>query len=205
MAKFDFEKLSANLPDAFRRSPDSNNYKLLQVEKYIIDAVNDVLTSVFDILDIDNAKGVVLDMYGAKHQVPRGKSTDKQYLLRIKSKIARSLCEGDRNSVADAVAYILSADATQVQIRSGAETGTAELVDIPLHLLIEANVSPSEIDDLLGVLLPEGVRLTGTQYSGTFEFSDTDDDYDADAGFADISGTIGGYFGLLSKEALQEV
>ena len=51
---------------------------------------------------------------------------------------------------------------------------------------------------MIEAMLAEGVHLSYYEFSGTFEFSGTDDDYDESKGFADVEGSIGGYFGLLN-------
>ena len=199
MAVFKYGNFAANLPDAFAKSDESNNYKLLAVEKYIYDAVLDVINGVHDVTDIDRATGAALDMHGDIHQIKRGTSNDTQYRIRIKGKIAQSLCDGSRDSIADALAYILSSDNSKVKITTGDETGTVNVIEIPLELLFTANFTPDEINDIIGALLPEGVHLGDIGYSGTFEFSAVDTEYDEDKGFADESGSIGGFFGLLDN------
>lgn len=199
MAAFKYYNFAANLPDAFSKGEDSNNYKLLAVEKYVYDAIMAVINGVYDITDIDQATGAALDMHGDIHQIKRGKSNDTQYRIRIKGKIAQSLCDGSRDSVAEALAYILSSDTSKVKIATGEETGTVDVIEIPLELLFIANFTTDEINNIVNDLLPEGVRLGDIEYSGTFEFSVADNEYDADKGFADEGGSIGGFFGLLDN------
>lgn len=196
--EFNFDNLVLNLPDAYKKTPESNNYKLLLVEKHIYNGIQSMLQTIFDSLDIDNASGAALDMWGQRQNVPRGASDDVQYRIRIKAAIAQSLCDGSRNSVADALAYMLSTDTSKIKIKDGEQTGLVHLVDIPLTLLVEGGFTTDQVIALIESMLAEGVRLSAYEFSGTFEFSNTDNEYDEDKGFADTSGTIGGYLGLLN-------
>lgn len=199
MAKFNYDDFVANLPDAYRKDNESNNYKLLSVDRYIYEGIYSMIVSVYNALDVDKATGKALDMLGRKQGVKRGTSTDEQYRIRIKGKIAQSLCDGSRDSVAAAIAYILSADTSQVKLKTGEETGKVDLLGIPLKLLYAAKFSPEEINNLLDELLPEGVHLNDVQYVGTFTYGsiETQGEYTPDTGYGNIEQTIGGYYGLI--------
>lgn len=196
--EFNFDNLVLNLPDAYKKTPESNNHKLLLVEKHIYNGIRSMLQTIFDSLDIDNASGAALDMWGQRQNVPRGSSDDTQYRIRIKANIAQSLCDGSRNSVADALAYMLSTDTSKIKIKDGEQTGLVHLIDIPLTLLVDGGFTTDQIIAMIEAMLAEGVHLSYYEFSGTFEFSGTDDDYDESKGFADVEGSIGGYFGLLN-------
>ena len=200
MTEFNYENLVKNLPDAFRKDTDSNNYKLFLLIKKIYDKKYSTSQSVFDILDIDNAKGAVLDMYGERFNLKRGPSNDMQYLIRLKSKISQSLSDGSRDSIAKALAYVLSSTTDKIQIKSGNTTGSVHLVDIPLHLLLEANFTTEQIIKMIDELLSVGVHVSQAEFSGTFEFGESMSDYDETKGFADLEQTIGGYFGLVNTQ-----
>ena len=196
--KFDYDNFAYNLPDAFQKDPDSDNYKLLAVEKYICDAIMQIMSDIYDITDIDKATGAALDMHGARHQILRGSSDDTQYRIRIKGKIAQSLCDGSRDSVAEAVAFILSSDTSQIQLRTK-EQGKVELLGIPVELLIDAGFTTEQINDMLNALFPTGVVLEDVQYIGTFEYGsiDTASEYAPDNGYGNVEQTIGGFYGLI--------
>lgn len=195
MAIFNFDELASNLPDAFRQDKDSNNYKLLLVEKHIYYKINAMLQSVFDILDIDNATGKTLDMYGERLNLKRGAATDAQYLIRLKSAISQSMSDGSRDSVAKALAFVLSSTPDKIKLKSIGDN-TVKLLDLPMSVVIKAGLTNDEITEIVSKMLPPCVEVKA-DFTGTFEFSDTDNDYDENGGFADLDGNFGGYFGLL--------
>lgn len=200
MTAFNYENLSANLPYAFKKDRVSNNYKLLEVEKHIYSKIEEMFKSVYSILDLSNAYGKTLDMYGERVCLERGNATDEQYRIRIKSKIAQNLCDGSRESIAAALAYILQCNTNRIQIVTGDSTGKVEMIGIPLENLYTAGFNTDEITDLINSLFITNVRLDVVNYLGTFEFSASSDEYDEYKGFADETGTIGGFFGLIDFE-----
>lgn len=200
MTDFNWDSLVSNLPDTFRQDENSNNYKLFLVEQYIYKKIHDMLQSVFNILDIDNATGKTLDEYGERLNLKRGKLTDLQYLIQLKAKIAQSLCDGSRDSVVKALAYVLSSTTDKMKLVEGDKKNTIKIKDIPLTLLFEAGFTADQITAMIEELLPVGVHVSQAEFSGTFEFGQSENEQDNTKGFADESGTIGGYFGLLNVE-----
>lgn len=198
MASFNWDQLVSNLPDTFCQDENSNNYKLFMIEQQIYKKIYDMLQSVFNILDIDNATGETLDMYGKRLNLKRGNLNDLQYLIQLKAKIAQSLCDGSRDSVANALAYVLSSTADKMKLVEGEKKNTIKIKDIPLTLLFEAEFTADQITAMIEELLPVGVHVAQAEFSGTFEFAETENEQDEAKGFADDEGTIGGYFGLLN-------
>lgn len=197
MAVFNYENFEKNLPDAFRKDKDSNNYKLLLVDKHILDKIHLMLESIYGILDIDNATGETLDLYGTRLNLRRGTLTDAQYLIRLKAKIAQSFSDGSRDSVAKALAFVLSSTSNKIKITSIGDN-TVRLVDLPMSMLTGAKISTDEIISMVKDMLPQGISVKA-DFTGTFEFAETEGEYDKDKGFADIDGTVGGYLGLLQE------
>ena len=201
MAKFNFDDFAANLPDAFRKDKDSNNYKLLQIEKYIYDKIYNMLYSVDNVLDIDNTTGKALDeIWGSRLNLKRGALNDTQYRIRLKARIAQSLSDGSRDSVANALAYVLSSTADRIKLKcDDIKINTINIVDIPMALLTEAKFSADEITQMVEDLLAVGIHVSQANFSGTFEFAENETTYDESKGFANDAGTIGGYLGLLME------
>lgn len=195
MAIFNYENFEKNLPDAFRKDKDSNNYKLLLVDKHIYDKIDAMFQSIYRILDIDNATGKTLDWYGTRLNLKRGTLTDAQYLIRLKAKIAQSFSDGSRDSVAKALAFVLSSTPDKIKLKS-LGNNTVQIMDLPMTVLSEARISGEEITAIVKDMLPQGISVKA-EFGGTFEFARNDGEYDANSGFADINGTVGGYFGLL--------
>lgn len=199
MANFNYDNLAANLPDAFAKDKNSNNYKLLKIEKFIYDRTLQIITSINDILDIDNATGATLDAYGKGLRVARGTLTDDQYRIRIKAKRAQARCDGTRDSVAEALAYVLSTDTSRIKIKSGNVTGDVILLDIPLETLKKAEFSTEQINEMINEMLPQGVSLSSSYYSGTFRLGATWGEKSAEKGLGNIEGTTGGTLGLVTR------
>ena len=88
------ENLVKNLPDAYKKTTDSNNFKILEVERLALSDVRASLQEVANILDINNAKGKTLDLYGERVGQARGLADDDKYLLMIKAKLMRNLSNG---------------------------------------------------------------------------------------------------------------
>ena len=205
MAEFKFDNLVSNLPDSFAKSKDSNNYKLLATEKYISDIIYNDIQDLFNALDIDNASGKVLDMYGGRLGINRGAMTDEQYLIMLKAKIAQNLSDGTRESISNVLSFILECQTADIQIRSGTNTGEVIIENIPLLLLINAGFDIEQIIGIVNIILPVGVKVASHSFSGTFEFGSAENEYDQNKGFADDDMTIGGYFGIettMEQEAL---
>ena len=201
MAKFNFDDFAANLPDAFRKDKDSNNYKLLQIEKHIYDKIYNMLYSVDNVLDIDNTTGKALDeIWGSRLNLKRGALNDTQYRIRLKARIAQRLSDGSRDSIANALAYVLSRTADRIKLKcDDTKINTINIVDIPMALLTEAKFSADEITQMVEDLLAAGIHVSQANFSGTFEFAENETTYDESKGFADDAGIIGGYLGLLME------
>jgi hypothetical protein len=216
MAIFNFDDFEKNLPDAFRKDKESNNYKLLKVEKHIYDLIGAMFQSIYNILDIDNATGAVLDDYSSRLNVKRTtdehlralfesgeiteeeyrKKSDAQYLIRLKSAISKSFSDGTRDSIAKALAFVLSSSTDRIKLVEG-EDNSVHIVDLPMSVLFDAGFTSAQIVKMVEDMLPEGVTVATAEFTGTFEFSELYEIDEDNTGFADIEGTMGGSFGLL--------
>lgn len=198
---FDRDDLARNLPDVYRKDAESNNAKLLAIEKGETDTMRAELEAVDDSLDINRATGSTLDLYGAMIGQERGAATDEQYRTLIRAKILRNLAGTDYNSIVYAIASALDgASATDIVLVE--ETPCTVRVDaLPYSVLNGSNIDLPTAMAIIRRLMPAGVRLESVGFSGTFEFGTEATDYDADAGFGDVEQTIGGYFGLIADGA----
>lgn len=204
MKQFQEEHVN-NLPDAYRKDADSNNYKILQIEKVAVSDLKAVLENIKEILDINNAYGKTLDMYGERVGQGRGVASDEQYLLLIKSKIIQNLSNGTRQNVVKGLCYTLNCKPSQIVITDG-EDCSVNVLSIPLETITKAEMTTSQVLALIKRMLPAGVKLESFLFEGTFEFSDAEDDYDEEKGFCDIEGgTLGGYLGVTSGDTTDTV
>ncbi len=199
MAKsMNYKNLEKNLPDAFYKGSDGNNYKILQICRKGHEGIEEAARGVFDCFNIANAEGQVLDdIYGARANLARGELDDAQYIIRLKGKMMQNTVDGSFGGLVAALAFVLSCDESEILLQENGD-GTVSILNIPLGVLTAAGFGSDEIVELIEAMLPVSVKVSEYGFSGTFEFSDAIDEYDEDAGFADDDSTIGGYLGLFA-------
>ena len=206
MAEFYFDNLAKNLPDVYKKDTSSNNFKILEIERTANVDLRSFLDEITAILNVDNASGATLDMYGQKYGQARGKATDAQYRIMIKSKISRTWCNGSYKSIVDAIAKTFNCSVDDILL---SEKGVmAVSVDsLPMSAIIQAGFGTAQAERIIKNLLPVGVALESVLFEGTFEFGETENEYDESAGFSEAeNGTVGGYLGWTgSQETLDEL
>lgn len=193
--------LAKNLTDAFLKPSDSNNYKILEIERGQIEAYIDDLREIYSMLNIDVAYGATLDRYGERVGVPRGDATDEQYRVMIKAKIMRSLGNGTYPSVIKSLCATFNSEVDETDIYESDIPCTVENAILPFRALQESGMTMEQIIELIQTLLPITVTLGALDLTGTFEFSEIDDEHDELKGFANDDGSIGGYFGCTSRDS----
>lgn len=201
MLQFHFDNLAKNLPDAYRKDSESNNFKILEIERRANNEMREMLEEIAKTFDIDKATGATLDLYGKRFGQPRGKATDDQYRMMIKSKIVRGLSSGSYKDIVDAICYTFDCDKSEILLVDGATPSSVRLEQAPLEAVIRAGFSTRQAEQIVASLLPITVTLEYASLEGTFEFSDSETDYDETAGFAETeNGEIGGYLGWTGSE-----
>ena len=229
MAEFYFDNLAKNLPDVYQKHAEfkcvcgnvwrstnrqcpkcgatsseiirentSNNFKILEIERTANNDLRSFLDEIASILDINNATGATLDMYGKKYGQARGKATDAQYRTMILSKNGRSWCNGSYKDVVDALAQTFNCSVDDILI---SEVGVMAVT------LEKIPFSTRQAELMVKNLLPVGVSLKSVLFEGTFEFAETEGEYDKSAGFSEAeNGEIGGYLGWTgSQESIDEL
>ena len=205
MAEFN-ENLVKNLPDAYRKTPNSNNYKILEIERRTVNEIREDLRQVANILDINNATGKTLDLYGERVGQARGIATDDKYILMIKAKIMRNLSNGSHASIINAICATMACEPSQVIVTDGEEPYSVVITALPLEAINKAGLTTPQTLAIIKSLLPVGVKLTSFLFDGTFEFAASENEYDTEAGFCDIEGgTIGGYLGLTEADISDDI
>ena len=199
MKEFAYKNPEYNLSAAFKKALDSNNYKLLHINSESKSGIEQTFDDLNRLLDIDNADGVYLDMYGKMFNVKRGQDSDDKYRIQIKSKIGQNFTDGRHEKIIEILAFVLQCDTSDINLKNGETTGSVVLEDIPLNVRITAGFDTSRVNSLIEDLLPVGVTLTSFVYSGTFEFGTGENEQDNTKGFANADGTIGGYLGLVEN------
>ena len=150
--------------------------------------------------DIDKAEGTTLDRIGENVGQPRGAATDEIYRILIKSKIARNLSKGDINTIITVLSTALDTDPSEIKIVElyndpiAPEPAAISIIKLPLRKINEAGMNPAQFARIVQRTVAAGVRVGIIETDGTFEFQN-DGEYDINAGFADLAGTIGGTLG----------
>ena len=183
----------------YRKDAASNNAKILEIEKVSLDQLRSAISEVYESLDLNNAYGKTLDLFGNMIGQRRGKATDEQYRILIKSKIARNHADADFNSIIRAICITFDCEPTDIIFTELDEPCKVTLDGLPISQLNKSNIDMATAVAIINALMPVGVFMESMNFSGTFEFSGgTELEYDADVGFGNEEQTIGGYLGLLS-------
>ena len=135
ITRFNAENLVKNLPDAYAKGSESNNRKILDIEKSAADSLRQSITAIYDSLDLDKATGKTLDMYGEIVGQERGRATDEQYRVLIKSRIVRNLANGDYNSIVHAIAITLGCQPTEISLIELEDPCKVQLGELPYSIL----------------------------------------------------------------------
>lgn len=192
MRYFNKTNHAKNLPDTYRKDVNSNNYKILETERDACEVLRKTLNEVYGILDIDNATGETLDMYGERIGQPRGNTTDEQYIILLKAKIMRNLSNGSYKGVCRAVCATFACRENSIKFEDVYAKCTVRATVFPMNEINEAGFTAAQALAIIKSLLPVCVTLEPIVVDGTFEFADTEGVIDDEAGFADDNGTIGG-------------
>lgn len=199
MKQFNNENYVKNLPDIYEKSATSNNAKILQIEKEAITGLNTDIEAIFNSLDIDNATGKTLDLYGEIYEQPRGLATDAQYRLMIKSQIMRNISGGDYKSVVRAMCTTFNCSPSEILFKEiEGKPCTVELAVLPVNVINKAGLTISQTIAIVERLLPAGIRLEQYSFKGTFMVADEDYIETTTNGLASDDGKIqGGYLGTI--------
>lgn len=202
MAQFHFDNLAKNLPDAYKKDSKSNNFKILEIERRANNDLRQTLEEIEGMLDIDKATGATLDLYGKRFGQPRGKASDSQYRMMIKSKIVRGLSSGSYKDVVDALCFTFGCNTSDILIVESPEIPMVVTVErAPLEHIIRAGFSTEQAMQLIKSLLPVCITLESAVFNGTFAFGENEGEYNAEQGFGETTdGEIGGYLGWMSSE-----
>ncbi len=188
-----------NLPDSYDKSADSNNYKLLQINKITNDFLQKASKNVFDVLNLNNASGKILDdVWGGKVNLKRGKLNDEQYVIRLRTKMMQNIANGSFPDLIEALAYTLQCKKSAIHLIESNTPNRVVIKDIPLDVVFSAGFSIDDVIAMIESMLSVGVKIEKQHFTGTFEYGEiTDTEYTETAGYADLEGSIGGYYGLL--------
>lgn len=194
-----------NLPDSFAKSPRSNNYKILEIERTTAEEIEKKLETLAKTLNTEESKGRVLDDYGQMYGQGRGMATDSQYVYMIRAKVMRNISSGDYGSIVRAICKTFSCSPKYVSIVEEETPCRVKVVVLPLNVINAAGLSVQQTVEMIKQLLPVGIKLESVLFDGSFEFTDKASEEDRDRGFADLEQSYGGFFGLLSGTETVEI
>ena len=163
------------LPDAYYKGKDGNNYKLLHLNELAADEFSKDLTDVLNCLDLMQATGKTLDLYGEMVEQKRGMLNDTQYRLMILTKIGKNICQGDYNSVIELLTQMFDCKKGDIILKDSTEPCRVEIEKFPLEVLINAGFSSTQAITMIEMLLPVCVKLSNGNFEGTFEFGEIKD------------------------------
>lgn len=189
------------LPDCYRKDSQSNNYRLLELNRQPVQELRQDIQAVMDALDLNAAGGRTLDLYGDMLQQRRGLLNDEQYRYMLLSKIGRNTVQGDYKSIMDTLVLMFGSQMGDItlddlELEEEERPCVVKLTKFPVFVLVNAGFSSRQAVEMIESLLPICVTLSADNFEGTFEFADAADVYDELAGFGDVEQTIGGYLGL---------
>ncbi len=203
--KFDRTNLARNLPDTYPKDRNSNIYKLLQIEREAVGTLDNTLIQLAEMLDIDKATGVVLDVYGDEIGQKRGNANDDQYRILIKAKAAQNLSNGTYASICNALCITFNCDKSAIKFEDGDIPCSVKATVFPVVEINEAGFTAQQAMDIIQSLLPICVTLEPIVVDGTFVFADAEDVIDTTKGFGGYEGdTVGGTFGAIYGAADEE-
>lgn len=148
-----------NLPDCYRKSIQSNNNKILQIPKGAISKLNEDADAVFSTLDIWQATGKTLDLYGEMYNLPRENMPDDQYRLMILLKMARNRAGSDHTSIVNALCTAMNIPPESLCMLDSEISGCVDVDPLPYNVLVDAGVTVKQIWTQLKLLLAAGVGI----------------------------------------------
>lgn len=200
MKFYDAENHAKNLPDAYKKTTDSNNYKILEIERNMENILRSDLQDLDSVLSLDNAHGTTLDLYGERIGQRRGSATDAQYLVMLKSKIMRNTANGSYNSIINAVCKAFNCNPSDVTLEEDEEKPcTISKLIVDINIINKVGLGSYQTYQIFKTLVPIGMSLDEYLLEGTFCFAANEGEYDESAGFAfiedageeDVGGTLG--------------
>jgi hypothetical protein len=154
------------LPDAYAKHVDSNNYKLLQLANLLYVDLNADLKKINQSRDLYNAAGKTLDYYGAMVGEKRSGASDDQFRTKIFNRIGKNVANPDCNSIITAIAQTLGLEPSTITIQED-ENLSVKISGITLESVKKSGYTAEEIAEMISKLLTIGVTLSATSFSGT--------------------------------------
>ena len=155
------------LPDAYRKDPESNNWKLIALNEGAFADVKADIAAMEEALDMNIATGETLDLIGDSLLQHRGAMSDDQFRYIIRSRIARNFVGGDYESVLQSIRNVFLSPPQSI-VLDDAGPGEVVITRLPFGELVKAGLSAYQAIELIEALLPVGVRVLAQNFEGTF-------------------------------------
>ena len=160
MAKeFNADIYVKNLPDCYRKDKNSNNHKILLTEKYALRKLEEDSEDVYNSLDIWQATGRTLDLYGEMYNQPRDGMDDDQYRAIILLKMARDRAGSDHTSIVNALSGVLGLPPSVFCMVDSEISGNVDIEAMPYSILHDAGISVKQLWQNLKLLLGAGIGI----------------------------------------------
>lgn len=133
------DTLLKRLPSHFKKTPDSNNYKLFTLIAKSIDDSTELYATIQKFWDVDQAEGVGLDRLGKDEGISRGSYDDDTYRKLIKIQFIVNMSEGDIEVMNTILHAYMGDDFLHI------EEGWSSLLEEPAALIINFALSTQTI------------------------------------------------------------
>lgn len=158
------------LPDCYRKDPDGNHYKILQLNELAVSELRQDIEAVQAVLELKNATGKTLDLYGAMLDQLRGTLNDEQYRYMLLARIGKNHVKGDYQSIMNALVMMFGAKwetITPVDFELVEDNSKPCLVKLMRYpgILEEAGFTVRQMAHMIKALLPICVTLLLQFYS----------------------------------------
>lgn len=157
------------LPDCYRKDPKSNNYRLLQLNESAVGELRQDIEAVRNMLDLSQASGETLNLYGTMLNQLRGPLTDEQYRHMLFAQIGRNNAKGDYESIIKALVMLFGTSLEGIteadfELTEDEKPCLVRLKRFP-ESLEEAGFSTRQMAQMIKSLLPICVTLLLQFYS----------------------------------------
>lgn len=199
---YELNEIIGKFTNYFKKNPGGNIGKLLIVFSEQLKDLEQTNDRIKEWRSIDEAEGYGLDVIGKELNQLRGASSDEIYRVLLKSKNARNRSEGDMNTIIEVISLALNTSPKSIGIQEqwndpyDPQEAAIALIEMPITRLNEVGLEPRQFASIVQKTVAAGVKVSSIEMKGTFEFGDTLE-IDAEKGFSDITGTTGGYFGVV--------
>lgn len=195
------DKLIKLLSTAFRRDPDSNNYKLISIIAQRFDDIEQVINDIKNAHFVDFAGGKSLEYLASLFNIRRKQNeTDDHFRARIKLAFSKISNMATINDIKEIIATTLQTETSRVKVKDRYDLESAHFeVWVWLQDLNNAGLTLEDFKALLKAIKPAGVRLSAFQ-QGTFTYRSIGESSDLTKAYNDLANSnpnAGTYAGLL--------